>query len=702
MLKRGSIVVFFGACAVALSACGGGGSGGSGTSIAPSVPVTSQTAAPAATATQSITAAVGGSISVKDANGAGVTVAIPAGALAANAAVTVSLYTGPTGQPFPTGASFLGGFAVDTAGTALLKRLTVTESLGRTQPAGTVVRLARYSSAKSAFTDIDTATFSGTAVKNDDDAKYVGVSSATGTANAYAFYSVAASAAATPAPIALTIVPATPAPYAVGSTLAITATGADANGNPYVYTPTFGTSSVTLGTASATSGTGGTVTFGTVATQGNLTVSDARTGATGTLAVATTTDLPLSAGQSFTYSGNSTETFNRTYPAPMPTATIFTAIQQNGTVKDGQQFNGVSGLYDSSVAETDTTPLQTTTSQTDTYYGYTTPAANGSYALIEYGSMWADSNNDTLTYTYGTPLTLGLLPETGAGSWSNTAAVTIDENDAIDANGSAFYSHRVYAANGTYTETTTYPPGYSSVSDTGTITENADGSGMNATPMGPGALHSAYASVTLSAPQVQTDGSYRITYKVYAVPSPGPSDAPITSGQIPAWYPLPITLYHESDQDLGAQPIPAACNVPASTASSATKIERTINRVDTILGYTDTQTTDKFLVNALGAVCVQMQDLQTLYYDFSGDSQFNLSATPYQTTTTVETLALQSGASTASTKRSTASVSPLSTAAIVAAQMHFNRTVEGLRAARRASVARGLQSLITSRQGGAR
>ncbi len=292
---------------------------------------------------------------------------------------------------------------------------------------------------------------------------------------------------------------------------------------------------------------------------------------------------PLNAGQSFAYTGTLLQTQFRSLPAPMPTATTLVTVQQAGTVKDQQAFNGTTGLYDGSVAETDTTALQTSTSQTDTYYGVSTPAPNGSTELLEYGSTWADDNNDTLTYTYATPLVLDELPETSGASWTNSPAVTILENDATNANGPAFFSKQVINTDGSYTETTTYPASYGPPGGSSVITQNADGSGSITNVAGAGA-------VIFGTPQPQGDGTYALPYSVYTVPNPGPNDQPQVSQTIPAWFTVPPTLYSETDSDLGSQQVPAACHAPSSI-TSATEIQRTISRVDTILGYTETQTT---------------------------------------------------------------------------------------------------------------
>ncbi len=392
-----------------------------------------------------------------------------------------------------------------------------------------------------------------------------------------------------------------------------------------------------------------------------------------------------------------TATQLRLLPAPMPTSTSVVTVVQNGTLKDAQTFNGASGLYDDSVAETDTSALKTSSSQTDTYVALSSPAPDGSTTLFEYGSTWADENGNTLTYLFAAPQTIGELPEKTGASWTNDPAMTVYENDATDANGSAIFSKTVYAADGSYTQTTTYPPGY----DRGQsiTTQNADGSGSITNVAGAGAI-------VFSTPKPLYNGTYLLPYAVYTAPNPGPTAMPVQSGTVGAWYPVPASLYHESDTVLGPQSIPPACNVPATVAATAIVTQRTIARTDTVLGYTDTQTFDAYRVPTVGAVCLQMSDTQNTFYDFNGDQQFIISSSadptyvpkPYQTNTTVETLGLTGGAAPTDAARRSgamARIAPLSNAAIAAAHMRFEAHVAHLRRDRALAFIKAFTTFIT-------
>lgn len=405
-------------------------------------------------------------------------------------------------------------------------------------------------------------------------------------------------------------------------------------------------------------------------------------------------DIQLGAGQSYSFDGSMTVTQLGLQPAPMPTATTVSTIVQNGLIKDGQTFNGVSGLYDDSVAETDTSPLKTTTSQTDAYFALSSPSPSGTTELLEYGSTWSDENGNSVTTLYSAPQILGELPEKAGASWSNSPAMTVYENDASDANGVAITSKTVYAQDGSYVQTTTYPPNYDFGNGQSQVVENNDGSGSITNAIGAGAI-------VFSPPQLQSNGQYLLPYAVYASPSPGPTTVPFAQGSVGAWYTVPVTLYHESDSDLGSQPIPGACNVPASVATTAMQTERSIARTDPVLGYTETETTDEYRVPTAGAVCVQMKDVQNVYYNYSGQEQFIFSPsssatyipTPIEITTTTETLGLGAGAAPDATRR--ASV-------IATARAHFEAHIAKLRMQRALALSKALKSFTRTHNGGPR
>ena len=679
-----------GFCALALGACGGGGSGGS-------IPAasTGSLPAPVVSTSKSLVATAGGSIVLSLPDHGTLALTVPAGALASNATVTLSAYASVPG--LPQGSTSLGGFAVDTGGVALNKRLSVSETPATT-PSSSTLRLALWSPTRNASSDVDTATLANGALVNDDNAKYVGISTAS-SQRAYAFYT--APAAASPAPISLAIAASTPGPYTSGTPVTVVASGSDANGNAYVYEPHFSVSNPSLGTIAPSGSNPLAATFagGNEQMQGAIVVTDTRTSATGRLTINIQSQRPASGGDTYAYSGTLLETDVRSLPSPMPTATTSATLTQTIDVKSGQTLNGATGLYDFSAKQTENTSLQESLSTTDTFEGFGVPGPDGTAPLLEYGTNWADDNGDTLSYLYATPIVVDRLPERAGATWTNSSAVQITENETIDSNGSAFFSRRTYKSDGSYSEVATYPAGYFgafSPSDHGETTENSDGSGFYAAPVfGAG-------DIVLSAPQAGGNG-YLINYQVFAEASPTPSSVPVVSGSFNAWYNPSSKLYNETDVDNGSKPIPASCHVPATFGSNANQLVQTTSRLDTILGYTEMEATTSYVMNGVGVVCVTLHDVQTSYYDFAGDLPFVFVAAPYQVTTTDQTLGLQSGGTSvidASQARTTSSAH-LSVPYVRAARAQFQRKLERARLLREKNALRFLRRLTSNRAGGA-
>lgn len=688
-----------GFCALALGACGGGGSSGS-------IPATTPTSipSPSASTSKSIAAATGGTVTLALPSGNTINLIIPPHALAGDATVTLNGYASAPG--LPSNATLLGAFSVDTGGVALYNRLSASETIA-SAPSTSTLRLSLWSPNRATSNDVDTATYANGSVINNDSAKYVGISTVS-SQQPYAFY--ATSSAATPAPITLTVSAATPGPYAPGTAVAMTAGGSDANGNAYIYTPSFSVSAASLGAiASPSPGPnvnplGATFVAGNSQMQGAIVVQDHRSAATGQLTVSVRQQQPTTGGDTYSYSGTYLQTDVRSLPSPMPTATTAATLTETIDVKNNQTFDGVAGLYDFSASLAENTSLKTSLSTTDTFEGM--GVANGMQSLLEYGMNWADDNGDTLSYLYGTlasptPIVLDQIPEIAGASWTNPATAVITENDSIDANGSAFYSQRTYNADGSYAETSTYPPGYFgqfSPSDHGQLTENSDGSGSYSLP-----LFNQLGDLVVSSPQPQGNGSYAITFSIYPDANPSPTETPEASGQVPAFYAPSPTLYRETDVDSGVKPIPASCNVPTSLGTSGNQLVQTISRLDTILGYTDAQTTTSYVVNGIGVVCINLHDVQTSYYDFNGDAVVFLAAA-YQTTTIDQTLGLQTNGTNvigSSSRARIASNSGLSRPYVNAARALFARRIEHARALRERAVMRGFVRFASKRAGGA-
>ncbi|MGB6984943.1 MAG: hypothetical protein WBD74_03080 [Candidatus Aquilonibacter sp.] len=398
---------------------------------------------------------------------------------------------------------------------------------------------------------------------------------------------------------------------------------------------------------------------------------------------------PQTNGASLVYAGTLTQTFlgypevvAPGTPSPEPTSVTTENVTQQITIRTNQSFNGGSDLTDYHDAETDAdaSGLETTTSTTDTFE--TIAQAGSSSSLLDYGSQYADEAGDTMTTSYAPRRVEDELPETSGAQWSNGAGAQVLEAIAGNASGSPITVDRTVANSGTYSENTTYPPGYSAPGYTGVgeIQENSDGSGTYAF-----VANGEPITIEYSVPVPQPSGAPLITVAEFIGLDPTPADQPTQSFQLSTWYGTAPSFYNEIDRDLGTVTVPASCNLSASLPQSATAIQETTSRADTVLGYTEAEVQTSYVARGYGPLCITLQDTQTLYYDFNGDQPFIFTDTPpLEVATIAETLALQpSSASTSSTKsRATNLAGGTSTAPFAIApalRTSFDRAVEVLR-----------------------
>ena len=690
------------AAAIVVSGCGGG-SGGSGGGGGNPLPATTPTPTPpppptSSTTTQSVSAGAGGTVSATF-NGQTTTVTIGAGALSATTMVSVTMYTasslprafqtrGRQPQAVPVGSALLGGFSIDLGGATLLKPLKV--ALTASAPAaGQIVRLAVVNATAGGYVDIDTATFAGTTVTNDINPAYPSVSHPGGSAAPYAFYAVApANAPAAPVP-QFAITPSA-TPIFVGSSTIITASESDAFGDPYLNALTI-TADPVLGTTSA-AGTPNaiTLTANTTNSSGKITLSDPVSKANGSVVVDVVSTRPDAATDTFAYTGSMTETINRPLPAPaaiIPPLTTTTAIAQTVTVAPNSTYTSQSnattpGLVRYTVVETDTAPLQTSVTTTQSFYSYAIAGATQTVSLV--GTIATDSFGVKTQNTYPGTYLVDTIPEI-AQSFSNNGAVAFLETDP-DTTTIA----RTVATDGSYSNTMTFP-------DKSTahiiVTGNAAGS-YQATTIG-----STPVTITVSAPRALATAP--------PPPPPAPTPAPTfvipistnvagtpSSGTISDWYPgagsAPV-LYAEIDTITLQSSVSGVCAPVPAPKGQIAQLQQTITRLDPVLGTTETETVTQYVNPGLGVVCVTLNDAVQAYYDYSLLSDAFFSTTPQQITTISETLALNNAsvAGTQSTQRSVSSVSPLALA-----RTSFDRMLER----RRMQRYRAFQSAIA--QGG--
>jgi hypothetical protein len=328
---------------------------------------------------------------------------------------------------------------------------------------------------------------------------------------------------------------------------------------------------------------------------------------------------PIVPGAGFSYTGSLTSTIARAAPCAMPTATSQASVTVTVLVTSSP---GAS--TDEHSVESDAYSTQTTTTITDASVQATT--VGGSSGFSELNETSTDEVGDATTTTYSTPLVYAIaspLPYTGTITNAPPSSVV-----AAFADGTT--SNRQYnTANGSYTEADTIVGGGQN-----NITVNADFSGNYTIGTSSGQLEAAY-----SAP---SGGSITFT-ETYA-------GTTLTSFALPQWW-TGSSLYSDTTVDKGAGALPSPCN-PTPTVSSADDFRRTISIVDPVLGYTESETIDAYVVNGnptVGPACVVIADTQNLYYDYFYDTPYSIylsgggASAPLQTSTISEAYWYASG-----------------------------------------------------------
>ena len=340
----------------------------------------------------------------------------------------------------------------------------------------------------------------------------------------------------------------------------------------------------------------------------------------------------LRSGDSFQYSGTSTTTYLSTETDPNPSSTTTAQIAQSVSVLGGASFNLQANLFDVKSSETDSTPLQTSSSTLDSYYQIVPGSPESS--LVNWGFHSSDSFGETLMVQYGNPapgfLLLDRSPEISGDSWSNGPAARITETSPGGQS-----AVRTYSADGTYVDVTTYPSGSLSTPPpapvTASIAENADGSGSYSLPL------QGTANTGLSFSTPDPSGTITIT----AAFADGTS-ASFTSS---VWWPQPLSLYQDLTTNNGTVQIPGSCAASATFGVRANSLTDASTRVDTVLGTVETITQTSYIVPKYGTVCVQLTDSLQTYYDYSGQASailFGNGATPLTTETVSTTVGLVS------------------------------------------------------------
>lgn len=317
---------------------------------------------------------------------------------------------------------------------------------------------------------------------------------------------------------------------------------------------------------------------------------------------------PIMTGAKFTYTGTLTQTISRASPCPIPTATQQASVTVAVTVTSSP-----SGSIDEHSVETDAYATNTTATTTDAIVEATSAPAPQSFAELSETST--DLVGDSTVTTYG----LGALVYAVASPLPYTGTITNAPPSTVMATlADNTTTSRTYNANGSYAETDTIVGGGQN-----TITVNPNFSGSYN-------IDSGYGQLTFT----------------YAAPSGGTVNISASSGTSTTTYSVPqwwtgTSLYSDSTVDKGSGALPLPCAPTGVT--SADDFRRTIAIVDPVLGYTENETIDAYVVNsapALGPACVVIADSQALYYDYLFDTPYlyypSFTGGPLQTNTISE------------------------------------------------------------------
>jgi len=650
-------------------------------------------------------------------NGKTATVSVPAGAVAGETSIMITLYA-PSALPrtfqsvarrhlsVPAGATILGGIAVN-AGVALAAPLSL--SLTATQPAsGTSIMIAGSSAAGSSFVDVDTTTYAGGAAVDAANTVYTGPTLAIGS-TLYVFYSVPTASVATPPAISTTITG--PASVTSGSTATYTASQeANSGGFPYLYAGTlvWSVDNSQLGTISNGVLTGG----GVSNVSGHVIATDSKHASiTGSLAVSLLAGRPANAGALLTYGGTVTRTVaNIAVPSPPPNAIAAPEPVPSGTIATNTMSGTVTLTVASTPApsasstvvlnesETDSYALSTLQTTTQATIGY---VPSGASTLVQLqNSSATDSNGVAYNTTY--TATSGLLtsiPENGSNFGPNDASLTYTETDPgiVAASGTPYTTQRIQNSDGSYSETTYNDDGTEDLASstaspiTGTsYIESADGTVANTY-----LVYSFGAPVlsgrTTTIPATQTEnGTLKATFSV------------------DSWYGSPnAPLYFETDGTTASATLPAGCSgVPAAYAAGLTSTTESAESIDPALGNFEIDTSTTYDLPGVGTVCSVMNDVVKTYYDYTLQEGYSLYyglRSPIITTTYAETVYLKSAsvpgqpASTQAAARKATSVSTLSAGAVLVARERLHHQIRHDQLQRKIAAARLIRALLGGR-----
>ncbi len=368
------------------------------------------------------------------------------------------------------------------------------------------------------------------------------------------------------------------------------------------------------------------------------------------------------------YDGTLTQTYTYLYgyPSPEPPNTSTTAIKGVVTVSPTTGPGLPSGTNDVHVKETDTTPLQSSTTVSDAYVHTSATQALLYGSVSELKAPQGGQSTHTTT-SYVTPQTLSR----SHGTWTNSPAETIDEKYS-----DGHYQDRTIAANGSYEEKgTAFSLGGRMVGTE--IVEESSGAGGYTGPFEGCPPKTSF--LFTAAPKIS----------VSLVSKPPVLGCEQAAASIPDWYPAGPTLYREQDRVRSGALMPSSCGPSAGKRARLT--ERSSALLDTIIGYREHTDVSVFGPLQGPPDCIVFADEIDNYYDWQGDQisffAFTDNGHPVSTILTDETVVFKSS-------------SPDGASAIVtAAQTHFGATLDAVRARLRDAMIRRFVTMSNSAGG---
>jgi hypothetical protein len=312
---------------------------------------------------------------------------------------------------------------------------------------------------------------------------------------------------------------------------------------------------------------------------------------------------PLQNGDQFTYSF--------AYRKDTIVGSTDTYIELNATltsvVSGPTAYNGTP-VYE--LRSTGRTGSGSTVPATLDYVDYVNLIQSGNHTeYVDYGYDHADSlersnivtEYDDTKQTYATPFVNDVLPESTGSAWAEPIAAKKTVHD--------------------YDQTPQISPNILSGTETISADGSYYGSGMNYDVAETRLLRADGTGYVVDGPPTgATQWAYGLPEKDKAgkevIPATESYDGKTgTSNLVPDWYPgggAPANpLASETMRDLGPTKAPAECDKLAGTV--ATRLESIYSQLDPILGITETEGIENFVVPGKGTICTIDQNLENDY-----------------------------------------------------------------------------------------